>query len=67
MTARVRERVALTILGLAAGATVVVLLVIILGVLARGMGEINLTFLTRLPRSMGREGGILPPSSQPSS
>ncbi len=60
MTARVRERVALTILGLAAGATVLVLLVIILGVLARGMGEINPTFLTQLPRSMGREGGILP-------
>jgi phosphate transport system permease protein len=51
---------AVTLLGAATGATLLVLLFIVVFVLQRGLPVVNWTFLFTAPREMGRAGGIFP-------
>jgi phosphate transport system permease protein len=55
-----RQRVAVGLMWTAAGITFAVLVFILAFILAHGLPHITWTFLTQAPRSMGREGGILP-------
>ena len=58
--ARASEAVARVVLG-AMAASVVALALFVLGyIVYHGIGAIDLTFLTEVPRSQGREGGIFP-------
>lgn len=58
--ARASEAVARVVLG-AMAASVVALALFVLGyIVYNGIGAIDLTFLTEVPRSQGREGGIFP-------
>jgi phosphate transport system permease protein len=54
---RVVDRMALVLVGLCAGLTIFVLLVILAYVVYRGASSINWAFLTALPRPVGEEGG----------
>jgi phosphate transport system permease protein len=56
----VTQRIAVTILWALAATTIAVLLFIVAFILTRGMPHLTLEFLTQSPRSMGREGGVLP-------
>jgi phosphate transport system permease protein len=56
----VRQRIAVTLMWTAAGITFTVLVFILAFILAHGLPHVTWTFLTQAPRSMGREGGILP-------
>ena len=54
------ELIAKGVLLLFAGTAVLALVAIVGYVVVKGIGVINLEFLFGRPRSMGREGGILP-------
>jgi phosphate transport system permease protein len=54
------QRLAVTLMWALALVTIGVLLFIILFILAQGLPHLSWAFLTQSPRSMGREGGILP-------
>jgi phosphate transport system permease protein len=54
------QRIAVAVLWTLAGLTIGVLLFVIGFVLLRGLPHVTWEFLTQAPRSMGREGGILP-------
>jgi phosphate transport system permease protein len=54
------QRVAVGLMWTAAGITFAVLVFILAFILAHGLPHVTWTFLTQAPRSMGREGGILP-------
>jgi len=54
------QRLAIAVIWSVAGATIGILLFIIGFILARGMPHLTWSFLTQPPRSMGREGGVLP-------
>ena len=58
ITARTSERIARAVIWIAALSVLVVLVAIIAYILIRGMPIINWGFLTEIPRSMGREGGV---------
>ena len=60
LSAAITQRVAVTILWVLAGTTIGVLLFIIGFVLVHGLPHVTWEFLSQSPRSMGREGGILP-------
>ena len=60
LSPRRAQRLALVLVWGAALLTLVVLLLILAYVLIEGIPRINLEFLLGSPRSMGREGGILP-------
>jgi phosphate transport system permease protein len=55
-----KQRVAVGLMWTAAGITFAVLVFILAFILAHGLPHVTWTFLTQAPRSMGREGGILP-------
>jgi phosphate transport system permease protein len=55
---RTTQIIAKTIIWLAALLVIVLLLFILLFVLVKGLPAINWTFLTEIPRDMGRSGGI---------
>ncbi|MGZ4960769.1 MAG: phosphate ABC transporter permease PstA [Methylomonas sp.] len=54
------QRLAVTLMWALALVSIGVLLFIILFILAQGLPHLSWEFLTQSPRSMGREGGILP-------
>ena len=56
--ARFYENLAKTVIWLAAAAVIAVLVTIITHLLVMGLPMINWSFLTEIPRNMGREGGI---------
>jgi phosphate transport system permease protein len=58
--ARIAERVARLITGAMALSVVAVALFILGYIVSKGIGAINLEFLTEIPRNRGREGGIYP-------
>jgi len=55
---RISEKIAKTLIWISAIAVIGLLFFIILYIMVRGLPVINLQFLTEIPRSMGREGGI---------
>lgn len=59
-TAKINQRIAVTVMWLLATLTLGALLFIVLFILLRGLPHVTWNFLTDSPRSMGREGGILP-------
>jgi len=59
-TAKINQRIAVTVMWLLATLTLGALLFIVLFILLRGLPHVTWGFLTDSPRSMGREGGILP-------
>jgi phosphate transport system permease protein len=54
------QRIAVAVLGTATGATLLVLLFIIVFVLEKGLPTVSFRFLFSMPKDMGRAGGILP-------
>lgn len=60
MKRRISEMVAFFLIGLAGLITLTALGIIIGHILIRGLGHVNLAFLTQFPEQMGRAGGILP-------
>jgi phosphate transport system permease protein len=58
--AKIRERVAFSVLGLATLLVVVPILLTILYIVKNGVGAINCEFITQSPRNGMREGGIFP-------
>jgi len=52
------EKVAKAVIWLVALLVIAVLLAIVVYILIKGLPTINWTFLTEIPRSMGREGGV---------
>lgn len=58
MNPRISEKIAKTLIWISAIAVIGLLFFIILYIMVRGLPVINLQFLTEIPRSMGREGGI---------
>ena len=58
MTAHHRQKAAFSLLWLAAGTTVGVLLIILVYILLQGMPHVSWEFLTTEPAKMGQEGGI---------
>ncbi|HAL31195.1 MAG TPA: phosphate ABC transporter, permease protein PstA, partial [Coriobacteriia bacterium] len=58
--ARRSEAVARAVTGLAAVSVVAVALFVLAYIVYHGIGAIDWTFLTDVPRDRGREGGILP-------
>lgn len=54
------QKIAVSLMWLLTAITLGVLLFIILFILIRGLPHITWTFLTEPPKSMGREGGVLP-------
>jgi phosphate transport system permease protein len=58
--AQLNEKLAKTVIWLAAVAVIAVLVTIITHVLVMGLPVISWRFLTEIPRSMGRSGGISP-------
>ena len=58
MSARTGERIAKWVIWLAAFFVMAVLLFIMIYILVKGLPIISWSFLTEIPRSMGREGGI---------
>lgn len=52
--------IAFSLLSLATAITVVILLSIIFYVMSKGLGMINIEFLTDTPRNLGADGGIYP-------
>jgi len=59
--AQTREKIAKTLIWAAAILVLVVLTAIIADVLIKGLPVINFSFLTEIPRSMGRAGGVASP------
>jgi len=57
---KLTQRIAVTLLGTATGATLLVLLFIIGFVLEKGLPVVSFSFLFSMPKDMGRAGGILP-------
>jgi phosphate transport system permease protein len=57
---RSQEKIAKAVLWVAAGSTVVILLVILGYILVQGLPKLSLDFLLGYPRRMGMEGGIFP-------
>ncbi|MBU5595425.1 phosphate ABC transporter permease PstA [Amphibacillus sp. MSJ-3] len=55
-----KQWIAFSLLSLATAMTVVILLSIIFYVMSKGLGMINVEFLTDSPRNMGADGGIYP-------
>jgi len=55
---RTNEKIAKTVIWLAAILVMSILLFVIAHILIRGLPRINWAFLTDIPRSMGREGGV---------
>lgn len=60
MSKKFKSRLSGAVVWLVAGITLASLLAILGFILVKGLPEINWTFLTQSPRSMGREGGIFP-------
>jgi phosphate transport system permease protein len=58
VSSRTAQRIAKTIIWLAALLVIVILLAILIYILMKGIPEINWQFLTEIPRNMGRSGGI---------
>jgi len=58
ISARLSERIAKTLIWTAAVFVLAVLLFIVIYILVRGIPVLDWSFLTEMPRSMGREGGI---------
>ncbi|MCL2055860.1 MAG: phosphate ABC transporter permease PstA [Oscillospiraceae bacterium] len=58
ISARTSEKIAKTLIWTAAVFVLAVLMFIILYILVKGLPVINWGFLTQVPRSMGREGGV---------
>lgn len=57
---RIKNAAGISLLWLCGLITLVILIVIIGYIMARGIGVINWDFLTQSPRNMGRAGGIFP-------
>ena len=55
---RTNEKIAKTVIWFAALFVIFILLFVIIHILARGLPRINWQFITDIPRSMGRTGGI---------
>ena len=55
---RTSEKIAKVVIWAAALSVLVVLVAIIIYILYKGLPRINLSFLTEIPRNMGRDGGI---------
>lgn len=60
LSPRLAQRLALGVLWALTGGTVLLLLLLLGYVLAQGLPQLSLEFLTAGPRDMGRQGGILP-------
>ena len=58
ISARTSERIAKVLIWAAAMSVLVVLVAIIVYILAKGLPIINWSFLTEIPRNMGRSGGV---------
>jgi phosphate transport system permease protein len=54
------QRLGFLLLGLAALVVVVPILVVVVGIVAHGIGTVNWEFLSAMPRAGMKEGGILP-------
>jgi len=61
ISARTSERIAKVIIWSAALLVLLVLFAILAYILVRGLPNLNWSFLTEIPRNMGRSGGILSP------
>ncbi|MCL2874001.1 MAG: phosphate ABC transporter permease PstA [Defluviitaleaceae bacterium] len=61
LTAQTREKIAKTFIWAAAVLVLAVLTAIIADILIKGLPVINFSFLTEIPRSMGRAGGVASP------
>jgi len=58
INARTGEKIAKAFIWTAALSVIIILVSIIIYILVKGLPELSFEFLTRIPRSMGREGGI---------
>jgi phosphate transport system permease protein len=58
LSPRTAQKIAKTVIWLAAILVIVILLAIIIYILIKGLPQINWQFLTEIPRNMGRSGGI---------
>ncbi len=58
MSPRTEERLVKVVLWAVAAVVITILLSIVVHVMVRGIPSVNLTFLTEMPRRMGKEGGI---------
>ena len=57
---RFEQKIVRAVLWTMTGATILILLFIVVFILRRGLPEVSLEFLTRNPENMGVEGGIFP-------
>jgi len=57
---RFEQKIVRSVLWTMTGATILILLFIVVFILRRGLPEVSLEFLTRNPENMGVEGGIFP-------
>lgn len=60
IAAKTREKIAFVILGLVTLLVVVPIILIITYIAANGIGTVNWTFITQMPRNGMRDGGIFP-------
>jgi phosphate transport system permease protein len=58
ISARTAEKIAITLIWSVALIIIGILLAIMIYILSKGLPVINLSFLTEVPRNMGRDGGI---------
>ena len=61
ISSRTGQKIAKALIWAAASFVLVVLMAVVIYILIRGVPVINWQFLTEIPRSMGREGGIASP------
>jgi phosphate transport system permease protein len=59
-TAKIREKIAFSVLGLITLLVVVPILMVVLYILKNGIGAVNWEFITQQPRNGMKEGGIFP-------